>query len=182
MALLVHIIRLATPADVPELHALVEGAYRGSSARRGWTHEAHLLDGQRTDAEALSEMINDPAQNILLAFADDRLTGCVAISDKGDGIAYLGMLSVDPDAQASGLGRHLIAEAEAWARDRFLASVMEMTVIKQRVELIAYYERRGYVLTGEERPFPYNLPRFGLPKRTDLVFVVLARDLSILPV
>jgi hypothetical protein len=53
-----------------------------------------------------------------------------------------------------------------------------MTVIAQRAELIAWYERRGYRLTGERRPFPKTDPRFGLPKRDDLEFVVLAKPLT----
>jgi ribosomal protein S18 acetylase RimI-like enzyme len=171
-------LRVATLADATALHLLVEGAYRGTSAQRGWTHEAHLLDGQRTDVEALTESIEDPSQIVLLAHQDDVLIGSVTISDKGEGLAYLGLLTVDPQSQANGLGRRLIVAAEAIARQDFAAEVMEMTVIKQRAELIAYYERRGYAQTGEERPFPYNLPRFGLPTRTDLVFVVLSRRLD----
>ena len=50
---------------------------------------------------------------------------------------------------------------------------MEMTVIAQRSELIAWYQRRGYELTGETRPFPYDNARAGLPRRDDLQFVVL---------
>ena len=41
--------------DIEALHALVEGAYRGESAKRGWTHEADLLGGQRTDLIAYYE-------------------------------------------------------------------------------------------------------------------------------
>jgi GNAT superfamily N-acetyltransferase len=171
------VIRPAEAADVPALHHLIESAYRGDSARQGWTHEADLLGGQRIDAEALYETLADPAQHVLLAFADDRLIGSVTVSDKGDGIAYLGLLSVDPLSQAAGIGRRLIGEAERLARDRFGARLMEMTVVKQRGELIAFYERRGYALTGEERPFPYGELRFGEPNRADLYFVVLARAL-----
>ena len=99
------------------------------------------------------------------------------MSDKGAGLAYLGMLTVDPMLQGSGLGRALIDEAERVAKDRFGADRMEMTVIVQRTELIDWYVRRGYALTGERRPFPVTYPRFGLPKRDDLEFVVLGRAL-----
>ena len=51
-----------------------------------------------------------------------------------------------------------------------------MTVIARRRELIAWYERRGYALTGETRPFPMDDPRFGLP-REPLFFVVLRKRL-----
>ena len=168
-------IQTATPSDVPRLHALVESAYRGDSARQGWTHEADMLDGQRTDAEALSEIISDARQRILIATEEDRFCGCVQITDKGGGTAYLGLLSVDPALQAAGLGRQLINAAEAAAGDLFGASVMEMTVIAQRTELIDWYVRRGYEATGETRPFPHTDPRFGVANRPDLYFVVLAK-------
>ena len=171
------IIRLANPADLETLHDLVHRAYRGDSARQGWTHEADLLDGQRTDRDALTAMLEDPGQRVLVAEQRHRVTGCVQVSDQGNGTAYLGMLSVDPALQAAGLGRRLIAAAEEAARSAFGARRMEMTVIRQRAELIAYYERRGYRRTGEERPFPLSDPRFGLPRRNDLVFVVLAKPL-----
>ena len=170
-------IRTASPADIPALIDLVHSAYRGDRARGGWTHEADLLEGQRTDAEALTAIIADPTQRILLAEDGDGLAGCVQISDKGEGTAYLGLLSIAPERQARGLGRLLIEAAEAQARRDFGARSMEMTVIRQREELVAYYERRGYVRTGEERPFPLDDPRFGIPKRRDLSFVVLTKRL-----
>ena len=171
------LIRVATPADLDSLLALVHRAYRGDSARTGWTHEADLLDGQRTDADALRDTVADPAQRILIAEQDGAMLGCVTISDQGAGTAYLGMLAIDPDRQATGLGRVLIAAAEAAAAGLFEAKTVEMTVITQRAELIAYYERRGYARTGEERPFPLDDLRFGIPKRRDLSFVVLAKRL-----
>lgn len=170
--------RRATADDVPALHALVHGAYRGDSARRGWTHEADLLEGSRIDLPTLEAIVADPAQVVLLAERDGRLLGCVQVTDRGRGLAYLGMLTVDPVLQGGGLGRSLIAAAEAAARDRLGARTMEMTVIVQRTELIDWYARRGYLPTGERRPFPATDPRFGLPKRDDLAFVVLARDLT----
>lgn len=170
------IIREAVTSDVKTLHQLVERAYRGDSARRGWTHEADLLDGQRTDIEALLDIIADPQQKILIAMEGETVCGCVQISRKNDLIAYLGMLSVDPDLQSGGLGRRLIAAAETLAISHFHATIIEMTVIRQRRELIAYYERRGYRLTDELRPFPYADQRFGLPKTDELVFVVLTKS------
>lgn len=171
-------IRPAAQADLGALHPLVERAYRGDSARQGWTHEADLLGGQRTDLASLAGIVADPAQRILLAFEGDTLLGCVQIRGKRQGLAYLGLLAVDPDLQSGGLGKQLMAAAETEAAATFGARRIEMTVIRQRAELIAYYERRGYALTGEERPFPMDDERFGLPQRRDLAFVVLAKDLA----
>lgn len=172
------VFKIAGAEDLARLQPFVHAAYRGDSARRGWTHEADLLDGERIDVDSIAGIIADAAQIIVLAERDDVLTGCVQVTDKGNGLAYLGMLAVDPARQGEGLGRGMIAAAESEARDRFAARRMEMTVIVQRGELIAWYERRGYRATGETRPFPATDPRFGLPKRDDLAFVVLARDLG----
>lgn len=171
------IFRIAGPADVPALHALVEGAFRGESARQGWTHEADLLDGQRTDAAALAAIVADETQALLLAEEAGALQGCVLVADKPEGRAYLGMLTVRPDLQGAGLGGRLVQEAERLARDVLGARTMEMTVIRQRRELIDWYLRKGYADTGREEPFPLDDPRFGLPKTRELVFVVLAKTL-----
>jgi ribosomal protein S18 acetylase RimI-like enzyme len=173
------ILRPATVDDVDALHVLVTRAYRGDAARLGWTHEADLLDGQRIDVEALNEIIADPARVIVTAHRDGVLIGCVMVADQGDGAAYLGMLSVEPTLQAAGLGRALLDAADAEAVRRFGASRMEMTVIRHRTELIRWYERRGYALTGATAEFPMDDERFGLPKRRDLSFVVLAKTLPV---
>lgn len=148
--------RLAEAGDVPALRALVESAYRGESAKRGWTHEADLLDDERTSDAEIADAIADKNARVLLARIDRDLAGTVTIRNLGSGRAYLGMLCVDPALQASGLGRALIADAEDMAVEAFDADVMEMTVIDARTDLIAYYERRGYVRTDEMRPFPYG--------------------------
>ena len=57
----------AERADISALHALVESAYRGISARKGWTSEADLLGGQRTDIDALQEIFADETQVMLAA-------------------------------------------------------------------------------------------------------------------
>lgn len=168
------IVRAATAADLPALHALVERAYRGDSARSGWTHEADLLGGQRTDRAALAETLADRAQMLLVAEEGEALVGTVTVTRHDP--AHIGMLAVDPPRQAGGLGRQLVAAAEA-AAHRAGATAIEMTVIGARPELIAWYERLGYTRTGEVRPFPATNPRFGLPKRDDLDFVILRRGL-----
>ncbi|MDB5676582.1 MAG: TDP-fucosamine acetyltransferase [Sphingomonas bacterium] len=171
-------IDAAGPDDLAPLHALIEGAYRGDGARRGWTHEADMVDGQRTTIDVLTAELNNPAQRILVARDGTAIIGCVALTDQGNGSCYLGMLSVDPGLQAAGLGRRLVDAAEQAARDVFDVRRIEMTVVAQRDTLIAWYERRGYCRTGEERPFPYGDARFGTPRRDDLYFVVLERDLG----
>ncbi|MEO7787225.1 MAG: GNAT family N-acetyltransferase [Sphingomicrobium sp.] len=163
-------LELATSADLTALHALIESAYRGDSARAGWSHEADLLDGERTDIAELTALLANPAQRLLKFEDGERPVACVALTDEGDGLAYLGMLTVDPARQAMGLGRMMLAAAEDHARTDLDARRVEMTVIGMREELIAWYQRRGYRLTGERRPFPID-------DRADLEFVVLEKQL-----
>lgn len=164
-------IRAATSDDVAALHPLIERAYRGETAKAGWTHEADLLFDDRTSAAELASLIADPDRVIMLAHRDGALIGCVQVAHVGDDLTYLGMLTVEPTVQASGLGRCLLAAAESEAVARFGARRMEMTVIHRRAELIAWYERRGYAPTGETRPFPVD------PPRPELDFVVLEKAL-----
>ena len=169
--------RCATFADSADVVALVESAYRGDSSRAGWTTEADLLDGQRTDAEELSSILNDTHARLLLATRGREIVGCVLLRREATG-AYIGMLAVRPFLQALGIGRRLLAEAEKRARAEFWAKRSRMTVIEQRQDLIAWYVRRGYFVTTRTEPFPYGNPRFGLPRRTDLRFVVLEKVLA----
>ncbi|MFM8845631.1 MAG: GNAT family N-acetyltransferase [Gammaproteobacteria bacterium] len=173
-------VRVAVTNDAAVLAALVNSAYRGDSSRAGWTTEADLLGGQRTDLQALEEFmaqtmsVGDRA--MLVHESARQILACVQLERRGDG-AYLGMLTITPTLQAKGLGRRLLAAAEHFARTEWQARRIIMTVIEQRLELIAWYQRRGYAPTGETAPFPYGDPRFGEPKRPDLRFVVLAKDL-----
>jgi len=168
--------RAATADDVPALVQLVTSAYRGEASRAGWTTEADILDGNRIVPEVLLEDIARPRSRILLAERAGALIGCAHVEARGDR-GYFGMFAVRPTLQGSGLGRAILLEAERIAREEWRLPLMRMTVIDVRTELIAWYERRGYRNTGETLPFPATDPRFGLPKRDDLRFVVLEKDL-----
>ena len=172
------LIRDATPADIPALHRLIESAYRGEASRAGWTTEADLLDGQRTDPDDLAAILADPAQAMLTAWRGDELVGCVLIADQGEGTGYFGMLSVSPTLQGGGLGRRLVEAAHAALAERFGARRVRISVFPQREALIEWYRRLGYAPTGETLPFPYGDPRFGLPLRDDLHFVVMEHLLA----
>ena len=168
--------RLATSADIAAIVALVESAYRGDVSRKGWTTEANLLDGQRTDPAGVAELIAKPGSCMLLAERDGALLACANLEKRGEA-GYFGMFSVRPDLQGAGIGRAVLAEAERVAHEDWHCREMHMTVISVREELIAWYERRGYRRTGIHSPFPYGDARFGVPKREDLRFELLVKTL-----
>ncbi len=170
--------RDARVADVAAIVALVESAYRGDASRAGWTTEADLLDGQRIDVVGVAEIVTRRGSRVLLAQANGELLACCHLEKQGDS-CYFGMFSVKPAMQAAGVGKRMLAEAESLARDEWKCTRMEMTVISVRDELIAWYERRGYRRSGRYKPFPYGDERFGIPKRNDLRFELLVKDLGV---
>jgi ribosomal protein S18 acetylase RimI-like enzyme len=207
-------IRCAGPDDVAAIVALVESAYRGEASRVGWTTEADLLDGQRTDASEVAALVAGGADGravILVAEnraglgearagggehgrgEPDRVTepsaaagagsivACCAVEGDGTADAHFGMFAVRPRSQGGGIGRRLVGAAERHALEHLGATTMRMHVIRQREELIAWYRRLGYEPTGETAPFPYGDERFGQPRRDDLEFIVLQRELASSP-
>ena len=167
--------RAATPADLPSLATFVNRAYRGDSARKGWTHEADLLGGTRVDETLLAEQIATPNVTLIVSLENTELVGCYHFERRGDGSAYVGMVTVDPDRQATGLGKQLLADAEVRARAAG-ASILKLSVIADRKELIAYYERRGFRATGVELPFHEGDERYGLPHKP-LALLEMAKNL-----
>ncbi|NEE10401.1 GNAT family N-acetyltransferase [Streptomyces sp. SID7499] len=169
--------RDATDADVGELVALIESAYRGDDSRAGWTTEADILEGQRTDPEGVLEVIKSPDSRLMAVEREGRIVACCQLEHQGDH-AYFGMFAVSPLLQGAGLGKVIIAEAERQARAAWGVREMQMTVISVRDDLIAWYERRGYRRTGRMTPFPYGDERFGVPQREDLQFELLVKELA----
>lgn len=168
-------ISFASEADIPALAALVNRAYRGEASRQGWTTEADLLDGPRTDAADLQQHLAAPGATFLLAHdAAGHLLGSVYLKNQRPDL-YLGMLAVEPARQAHGVGRQLLAAAEAHARQLGCTAVL-ISVISVRRELIAWYERQGFQETGEVLPFPLDASP-SIPKQ-DLQLLLMRKPLS----
>ena len=172
-------LTVATEADVPDIAALMNLAFRGSGSNAGWTTEADHFHGNRTSEALLRQDIAANADAAMLVWWSPHgvLLGCVWLEPEDEDIWYLGSLTIDPRRQDSGLGRKLLAAAERLVRERGGREI-RMTVINVRNTLIAWYVRCGYTLTSETEPFPYGDDRFGIPRRDDLYFVVLRKRLT----
>jgi len=167
-------LRPALPADVPALADLINRAYRGVPAQAGWTTEGHLLAGPRIDEATLLALLAAPSAVLLRAELAGQPAGCVHLEPQGDAL-YLSLLAVAPGAQAHGLGRQLLTAAEAYARQSGCRRV-QMSVLAQRPDLLAWYERQGYRRTGASEPFPDTM-RFGQP-RQPLTLLMLEKVLQ----
>ncbi|MER3499388.1 MAG: GNAT family N-acetyltransferase [Chitinophagaceae bacterium] len=161
--------------DIPELTRLINSAYRGEASRNGWTTEADLIEGDyRTDESALAQLIQNPNSVILKYTKENKIAGCVYL-EKQNKKLYLGLLSVSPAIQNSGIGKQLLVAAEDYALANHCTTIT-MTVISAREELINWYKKFGYADTGERKPFPEH-EKFGKPKK-HLQFIVLEKKLT----
>lgn len=168
---------LATKKDLKELVPLINSAYRGEASKKGWTTEAHLLEGDlRTDITALTTLLNNP-EAVMLKYTnpDNLITGCVYLEKMNRGL-YLGMLTVSPLQQDKGIGKQLLSATEVYAKEKKCTGIF-MSVIPLRTELIAWYERNGYHNTREKKPFPTD-NRYGIPTQP-LEFIIMEKIIAL---
>jgi ribosomal protein S18 acetylase RimI-like enzyme len=168
-------ITKATYADISQLYTLINSAYRGESSKKGWTTEANLLQGLRTTEQELAEILVT-SKNTILKFTENKvIIGCVLLIEKENQL-YLGMLTVSPELQNSGIGKKLLQQAEIFAAAKGLSKIV-MTVISVRDELILWYKRNGYRDTGKREPFPEGDVHISI-SATPLEFIVLEKVLE----
>ena len=137
-------LRLAQAGDAERLIEVINAACRKA--------ESSIIDRDRVDLELIKSLL--AMGEFLIAEDEGGLVGCVYLERRGDR-AYLGLLSVTPERQKTGLGSMLVSEAEqhcASAGCRF----MDLKIINLRTDNSAFYKRRGYVETGTE-PFRPDL-------------------------
>ncbi|MGI4874038.1 MAG: GNAT family N-acetyltransferase [Janthinobacterium lividum] len=158
------ITRPATPTDVPGLTVLINRAYRGRAARGGWTTEAHLFHGPRITEDALRELFRAPYTRLWCCHEPAQgLVGCICLTRPPGDTLTISLLAVAPEAQAHGVGRQLLLHAEQQAQ-HLRCSHLEMSVLVERPDLLAWYARRGYSPTGAAEPFGTN-SQFGHPRQ-----------------
>jgi ribosomal protein S18 acetylase RimI-like enzyme len=170
----------AVEADYAAIVDLVNLAFRGVGPLASWNSEAGFIEGQRLTESLLREDLAAKPDALLLTYREDpkgELLGTVWLEPTQDGAWYLGLLTVRPDLQDRQRGRALLASAEGFAKQRG-ARLIRMSVVNVRKSLIAWYQRRGYLLTGEIQPFPYDDQRFGRPLRDDFHFVMLEKEID----
>ncbi|WP_052023248.1 GNAT family N-acetyltransferase [Actinotalea ferrariae] len=169
-------VRAATVDDAEAVAALVHAAYRGEESHEGWTTEVGLVAGSRTDADTVRALVEAPDSLVLLAEDDEGALACCHLT-RHDGHAYLGMFAVRPGHQGQGIGRRVLDAASLWARAWGVPD-LRLSVLDQRHELIAWYERRDFVLTGESEPFGATA-EIGRPLREGLTLLTMSRPVRL---
>lgn len=179
-------LRQATNDDVQSLLSLLNQWYRDDV---GWTNEAHLIGGIRTTAAEIESVIANK-RHYLFVFPEVKdgaergnILGCIAVEVKAEqDTAYIGMFAVHPILQGKGVGNQILQAAETFAGRHLKAgdnpakTRLTMSILSHRPELLSYYQRRGYALTGKSLPFPEDSNN-GEPKRTGLELLELEKQL-----
>jgi GNAT superfamily N-acetyltransferase len=137
-------VRIAVAADAEELTAIINAAF---------VVEKFFIDGDRVDVEMVREFLDRGEFLIASDDASDNsaVAACVYVEVRGVR-GYLGLLSVDPVRQKTGLGRLLVTAAEEHCRARGCRA-MDLRVVNLREELPPFYRRLGYAENGTEE-FP----------------------------
>jgi len=166
-------LRLAEIEQAEEICNLVNIAYRGDI---GWTKETDIVEGDRATISEIKLAIQKNNSYLLVAIQEDEIISCVCL-EKGENQAYIGLFSVHPKLQDKGVGKNILLQAEEYAFSDLQVSKLIMVVVSQRIELISFYERRGYVKTGKVEKYPKNL-NVGTPKTEGLTIEYLEKGIT----
>jgi len=146
------VITTAETGDIAAITQLINNAYRGETASKGWTSEGEYVEGQRITEDGTAELLaREDTGNFKCCQPWGELLGFVSLGQKDQSI-YLSLLTVAPHLQDGGIGRQLLAFAETYAHSHSKTAIV-ITVVNIRHSLIAWYERRGYQITGNTCPF-----------------------------
>jgi ribosomal protein S18 acetylase RimI-like enzyme len=143
----------ATNEDISQINNLINSAYRGETSKKGWTNEIGIIEGNRMNETEVRRMVESP-KGTLLKYINEESTiiGCCYLEIQNKEL-YLGALTVSPEIQAKGIGKAMLSFADEYAKEHKCIAIV-ITVVSGRVELINWYIRHGYQLTGKSKPFP----------------------------
>jgi N-acetylglutamate synthase-like GNAT family acetyltransferase len=133
--------RLATTADLELLVKFINKAF---------LRDSYFKRTDRTNSEQMTQYLQKG--DFLLLEEQNEIVGLVYIELRKDDRGYIGLLTVNPDKQSRGIGRHLMQSAEDFCREHS-CSIAEIDVINLRPELVDWYRAQGYQVVGEA-PYP----------------------------
>lgn len=161
----------AKPNQSREICSLINLTYRGAA---GWTRETQIIQGNRTSLYEIETAIANPDAHFFVVNQHQRLVACIYV-EKQENNAYIGFFSVHPSLQGKGIGNNILKQAETFALSELGIKKLVMYVVSQRPELIAFYERRGYIRTGKIEAYPLHLG-IGVPKVNGLTIEYLEKN------
>lgn len=157
--------RLAQRTDITKLVDLINVAYRQQHGN-SWTSEAEIVTGQRVNALQLEHAFSQNNFQLWIALQDEKykkdeqIIACIGLTFNEHDVE-IGTFCIAPHFQNQGFGKQVLDFAENYIRQQISLkhhrlSDFVMWVLSVRTELIAYYERRGYVQTGVIDNYPLD--------------------------
>jgi GNAT superfamily N-acetyltransferase len=137
-------LRIAEVSDASAITSLINAAFRV---------EKFFIDGDRINVDQVKTFLGEG--EFLLLEDTGGLAGCVYVKTSTER-AYLGLLSIDPERQRSGLGSRLVQAAEDRARERG-CRFLDLQIVNVRAELPGFYTGLGYMANGTA-PFSADVP------------------------
>ena len=167
--------RIAQSSDLNHLVKLINLAYRQTEGHN-WTSEADIVVGERINFVQLKQSLEQEHFQLWAVESFNEIVACIGLTfDQVD--VEIGTFAISPNHQNLGLGRKILAFAEDYvSNEHQYINVLVMWVLSVRSELISYYERRGYVLTGVVDEYPLNA-NVGTPI-VDLYLVEMKKVIS----
>jgi len=136
-------MRTATPSDTDAIARLVNTAF---------LVEQFFIERDRTNPATVRSLLEKG--KFLVAEDAPNLVGCIYVELRGEH-SYLGLLSVAPQRQGTGLGRQLVGAAEQFSRGAGCRAI-DLRIVSARAELLPFYRRLGYAENGTA-PFPADV-------------------------
>ncbi|KAF4950316.1 hypothetical protein FGADI_8299 [Fusarium gaditjirri] len=152
--------RIATEDDAPRLQELIEAAFRFTDAHIDWVGSPELSATFTIDISVIVDRITSDDSKFLVAsdVPNGPIIACVNVMRTAPDYGRLCHLAVDPTLQRGGLGKKLVAYGEEYLTKDFGVGKIGLNALHTRKSLIKWYEKLGYVRTGEMTEIP--LERF----------------------
>jgi ribosomal protein S18 acetylase RimI-like enzyme len=87
----------------------------------------------------------DYEDDIFIAIENNQVLACLMAKDLGEGVLKLRQMAVDANCQGKGIGKRLMQEAEADAKNRGFNRIE----LHARQNAIGFYQQLGYTVYGD---------------------------------
>lgn len=157
--------RTARISDITNLVDLINSAYRQQEGR-SWTSESEIVTGDRINAKQLEQALAQDNFQLFVAELDEQIVACIGLTFTQHDVE-IGTFCIATTLQNQGIGKYVLDFSEQYVHDKVLSTHCHFThfvmwVLSVRHELIAYYQRRGYIQTGIVEDYPLNA-NVGIP-------------------
>lgn len=151
--------RKAQNSDISNLVLLMNTAYRQTEGS-SWTSEADIVTGDRINATQLEGALAQADFELWVATLEGEVIACIGLTFSAHDVE-IGTFCIAPQFQNQGIGKQVLEYAEHYvqnivANQRVNLQHFVMWVLSVRSELIAYYQRRDYQMTGTQADYPLD--------------------------